>query len=129
VEVHDALTKGSEDDIYLFVDNGGMTSDLRDKADAFAARLPPTPSTFSEDFQAFDRELSALVDIVRGLDSQFAFDLEGRPAALTAIRAALPGMERELLDAVLDDHEAEVAAWKEALYQGMIAYGRALRSG
>ena len=107
-----------------------MTSDLTDKADAFAARLPANPSSFSEDFHGFDRELHALVDAVRALDSHLAFDLEGRPAAIAAIRLALPSMERDLLDAVIYDHEAEIAAWQEALYQGLLAYGRAVgRSG
>jgi hypothetical protein len=109
-----------------FADNGRMTSDFTERADAFAARVPAHPSSFSEDFHGFDRELHALLDAVRALDSHLAFDLEGRPAAIAAIRLALPSIERDLLDAVIDDHEAEVAAWQEALYQGLIAYGRAL---
>ena len=44
------------------------------------------------------------------------FDLEGRPAAIAAIRSALPAMEAELLDAVLEDVACELAATREALY-------------
>ena len=62
-------------------------------------------------------ELQALIDAVRELDERFTFDARGRPGAIEAVRHALPSMERELLDAVLDDHACEVAAVKEAMYR------------
>jgi hypothetical protein len=68
--------------------------------------------------------MQALLDAVCRSDARFAFDRDGRPAALAVVRAALPTMERSLLDAVLEDHEAELAAWKKALYQGMLACRR-----
>ena len=36
-------------------------------------------------------------------DAKFAFDREGRPGAIAAIRGALPMMERDLFDAVIED--------------------------
>jgi hypothetical protein len=38
-----------------------------------------------------------------------------------AVRNALPGIERELFDAVLDDHLCEIRAVQEALYRVLIA--------
>jgi hypothetical protein len=70
--------------------------------------------------QEFHRTLGAL----KNSHPRFAFDRDGRPAAIAAVRAALPTMERELFDAVVEDCECELAATKEALLQ-MIA---ALRS-
>jgi len=86
-------------------------------AEALAARLPETGTSFADDLQRFDAEFRDLVDAVRRVDEQFAFDRNGRPAAVEAIRAALPGIERELLDAVLDDHLCEIRAIQEAFYQ------------
>jgi hypothetical protein len=40
------------------------------------------------------------------------------------VREALPLMQRELFDAVLEDHACEVAAVEEALFQVLRAYGR-----
>ena len=66
-----------------------------------ARRLPAPPSSFYHD--------------------RFAFDLEGRPAAIAAIRRALPAVEAELFDAVLDDVACELAAVQETLYQVAVA--------
>ena len=90
---------------------------LRELAGACANHLPHTPRSFREDSAAFRTELSRLVTGVSQLDPQFGFDLEGRPGAIEAIRRALPVMEAELLDAVLDDVACELAAWQEALYR------------
>jgi hypothetical protein len=62
-------------------------------------------------------ELDALLDAVRALDARFAFDRQGRPGAIEAVRHALPTMERDLFDAVIDDHACEVAALAEAMWQ------------
>lgn len=59
-------------------------------------------------------EWTALVNAVRALDPKYAFDTEGRPSAIAAVRQALPSIERELLDAILEDHACEVAALYEA---------------
>ena len=88
------------------------------RAEALAARLPRSGTSFADDLPRFDAEFRDLVNAVRQLDPQlFAFDRDGRPAAVETIRAALPGIERELLDAVLDDHACEIRAIQEAFYQ------------
>ena len=63
--------------------------------------------------QEFQRTLAA----VRNSHAKFAFDRDGRPGALAAVRDALPTVERELLDAVMEDCECELAATREALFQ------------
>jgi hypothetical protein len=93
-------------------------------ADALAARLRESRGSFAEDFRHFAAEMQALLDTVGRSGARFTFDRDGRPAAIAVVRAALPAMERSLLDAVLEDHEAELAAWKEALFQGMLACRR-----
>ena len=105
----------------------GSTPEIAQKANAFAALVPDDASSFAGDLQHFKREVQALLDAVRGSGAQFAFDRDGRPDAIAALRAALPTMERDLLNAVLEDHDAEIAAWQEALYQGLVARSR--RSG
>ncbi|HEY3161720.1 MAG TPA: hypothetical protein VGJ78_22295 [Vicinamibacterales bacterium] len=64
-----------------------------------------------------EREFTRLLDAVKGSHPQFVFDREGRPGAIAAIRAALPAMERELFDAVIEDCECELAATREAMFQ------------
>ena len=65
-------------------------------------------------------EFRRTLEAVRASHPQFAFDREGRPGAIAAIRGALPSMERELFDAVMEDCDCELAATREALFQ-MIA--------
>ena len=98
--------------------------DLTRRAEAVAARLPSPGTSFADDLHHFDGEFRELLDTVRHLDGAFAFDREGRPGAVEAIRNALPGIERELLDAVLDDHACEIRAVQEALYRVLIAQRR-----
>jgi hypothetical protein len=93
-------------------------------AEAFLARLSATAASFAENLPRVDTEFRQLLDAVRQLDPQFAFDHEGRPAAVQTIRAALPGIERELLDAVLDDHACEIRATREALYRVLMIQRR-----
>ena len=69
------------------------------------------------DRQAIERELQQLLERLKTQDPRFAFDREGRPGAIAAVRGALPLMERELFDAVMEDCECEFAALREALLQ------------
>jgi len=72
------------------------------------------------DRAAIEQEFHRALTAVKASHQKFAFDRDGRPAAIAAVRAALPTTERELLDAVVEDCECELAATKEALVQ-MIA--------
>jgi hypothetical protein len=56
----------------------------------------------------------ALLDSIRDSDSRFAFDRDGRPDAITAVRNALPALERDLFDAIIEDYACELAAAEEA---------------
>ncbi len=105
-------------------DENSPAAELHRLAEACAGRLPAVPGSFADDGRAFESELRALIDAVRALDARFAFDLAGRPAAIGAVREALPAMEREILDAVLDDHACEIAAVQEAMYRIAAAAGR-----
>jgi hypothetical protein len=90
-------------------------------AAACAEGLPRAPQSFAQHRRARPNELEALVSAVRDTGEPFAFDAEGRPAAVAAVRSALPTGEAELLDAVLDDVACELAAWQEALYRVAVA--------
>lgn len=72
------------------------------------------------DRDALEREFQRTLAAVKNSQPQFAFDCDGRPAAIAAVRGALPTIERELFDAVMEDCECELAATREALFQ-MIA--------
>lgn len=52
--------------------------------------------------------------LIRNLGEEFAFDDEGRPAAIEAVRNALPMMERDLLNAIIEDFSCQLAAAAEA---------------
>jgi hypothetical protein len=93
----------------------------RRHASACAALIPTGAATFTEDRAVFSDAFEALIAVIRAADDRFAFDLEGRPGAIAAIRGALPAIESELLDAVLDDVACEIAARQEALYQVALA--------
>jgi hypothetical protein len=92
-------------------------------ADAVAARIGEAPS-FADAAPGAQGEYDELLRAIRDTDARFAFDREGRPAAANAVREALPLMERELFDAVMEDHACEVAAIQEALYQVLLASRR-----
>lgn len=98
-------------------------TDVVRRAEAMAARIGEAES-FAEAARVAGREYDELLEAIRGVEARFAFDRDGRPGALGAVREALPLMERELFDAVLEDHACEVAAIEEALYQVLRAYGR-----
>jgi hypothetical protein len=86
-------------------------------ANDLSVRLALNESSFEAGRQHAEPEYAALLNAVRQLHARFAFDPDGRPGAVGAVREALPAMERDLFDAVLEDHACEVAAIEEALYQ------------
>ena len=92
-------------------------------AGRLAARLGAATS-FDEARRAAEREYVELLHAVRRTHERFGFDRDGRPGAVGAVREALPLMERDLFDAVLEDHACELAAVEEALYQFALALAR-----
>jgi hypothetical protein len=108
------------------VDGTDRTKDaaVTECAERLAARLGPDEATFGDCSTDFKTAYLDLLAQVRGLGDRYAFDRDGRPAAIAAVREALPVMERDLFDAVVDDHACEVAAIEEALYRMALAYGR-----
>src|SRR5262245_32610848 len=94
------------------------------RADELVARLTGEQS-FDAVRQGAAQEYLALLHAVRQSHERFAFDREGRPGAINAVREALPMMERDLFDAVLEDQTCELAAVEEALYQFALALSRA----
>ena len=103
-----------------------------DSEDAEVARCAAQlAADIGKDHLAFDAlrqqaaaDYLALLNAVRKTHARFAFDRDGRPDAVKAVREALPKMERDLFDAVLEDHACEVAAIEEALYQLALALAR-----
>lgn len=93
-------------------------------ASALAAQIGTDEGAFVDGSAAFKAAYQDLLSAVARLGDRYAFDREGRPAAIAAVREALPLMERELFDAIVDDHACEVAAVEEALYRMAVAYGR-----
>ena len=93
-------------------------------AELLAGRLPLHESSFDAARQQSEPEYLALLETVTRLHARFAFDRDGRPGAINAVREALPVMERDLFEAVLEDHACEVAAVEEALYQFALALVR-----
>ena len=83
-------------------------------ADACAAQLQ---DVVAADAATLEPQFRALLDAVRTLAPQFDFDRDGRPGAIAAVREALPPIERELFDAIIEDHAAEIAAIHEATFQ------------
>ena len=93
-------------------------------ADQLAVSLAGSESSFDAARQQAAQEYSALLNAVRHAHARFAFDRDGRPGAVNAVREALPMMERDLFDAVLEDYGCELAAVEEALYQFARALAR-----
>ena len=83
-------------------------------AAACAERLRATVAADQTVLEPLLRELLAAV---QSTDARFAFDRDGRPGAIAAVREALPPSERELLDAIIEDHACELAAVHEAMFQ------------
>jgi hypothetical protein len=86
-------------------------------AEMCASHIDPASRSFDETFPLFKNEMSQLLDALKAADPRFLFDRSGRPGAIAAIRGALPGVERELFDAVMEDCECELAATREAFFQ------------
>ena len=94
----------------------GAAPSITALASVCAQQLSSNPMSFADD-TGFHSRLTALLAAVAASDSRFAFDRDGRPAALQAVRTALPAMEAELFDVILEDLACELAAVQEALYQ------------
>jgi len=94
-----------------------IADDVARRTERLAARLAAADAPVAGATRTVDAEYRDLLDAVRRQDPRFAFDREGRPAAIDAVRAALPAMERDLFDAVIEDHACEIAAIEEAMYQ------------
>ena len=86
-------------------------------AEMCAARIDPASRGFDDAFPQLKNEMNLLLEALKALDPRYLFDRSGRPGAVAAIRGALPGVERELFDAVMEDCECELAATREALFQ------------
>jgi hypothetical protein len=86
-------------------------------AEICASRIDPASGSFDDAFPQFRSEMNQLLEALKALDPRYLFDRGGRPGAVSAIRGALPGIERELFDAVMEDCECELAATREALFQ------------
>jgi hypothetical protein len=101
----------------------GATPPIAALASVCAREIPDRPSTFAVDIAAFMSTFATLLAAVAASDARYTFDREGRPGALQAVRRALPAMEAELFDAILEDIGCELAATQEALYQIALARG------
>src|SRR5262245_32807964 len=93
-------------------------------AEQLAASLAGGEALFDDVRQRAGAEYAALLEAIRRTHSRFAFDREGRPGAVNAVREALPAMERDVFEAVLEDHACELTAVEEALYQFALALRR-----
>jgi len=69
------------------------------------------------DRAAIEQEFRRRLEAVKTSGPKYAFDRDGRPGAVAAVRSALPLIERDLFDAVMEDCECELAAVREALFQ------------
>jgi hypothetical protein len=69
------------------------------------------------DRDSIKHEFQRMLETIKANQPEFAFDRDGRPGAVAAVRAALPAIERDLFDAILEDLECELAATREALFR------------
>jgi hypothetical protein len=67
--------------------------------------------------EALAGQIQERLEALKETDPKYAYDRDGRPGAIAAVRGALPLMERELFDAVIEDFECELAAYREVLFQ------------
>ena len=86
-------------------------------AELCASHIDPAFRSFDEASPQFKSDMNQLLEALKALDPRYLFDRGGRPGAIAAIRGALPGIEGELFDAVMEDCECELAATREALFQ------------
>jgi hypothetical protein len=103
-----------------------LTDEIDAHADLVAASIDQT-ATFGDLVAAAAAEYETLLRSVARLGPAYAFDRPGRPAAVDAVRQALPAIERELFDAILDDFACERAAIEEGLFRVALAHGRRQR--
>jgi hypothetical protein len=99
-------------------------TEVSECAQRLAATLAREETSFDAVRQRAGSEYLALLNAIRKTHERFAFDRDGRPGAIGAVREALPVMERDLFEAVLEDHACEVAAVEEALFQFARALAR-----
>ena len=104
---------------------GTHDTDVTRCAAQLAAGVSKAHLAFDSLRQQAEADYLALLTAVKKSDERYAFDRDGRPGAVNAVREALPAMERDLFEAVLEDHACEVAAIEEALYQFALALARA----
>jgi hypothetical protein len=97
---------------------------LQRQAERVAARMSRQLALFAEAAHEFDSEYRELLAAASRLGPAYAFDRQGRPSAIEAVRQALPLMERDLFDAILDDFACERAAIEEGLYRVALACAR-----
>ena len=69
------------------------------------------------DRDSIKHEFQRTLQDIKASQPEFAFDRDGRPGAVAAVRAALPAIERDLFDAILEDVECELAANCEAFFR------------
>ena len=100
-----------------------MNDEIRALAAACARTLSASADSAAEASADFVAALDALVAAL-AREPQFMFDAGGRPGAIAAVRDALPASEAELLDAILEDTAAELAAHRMALYLVLDARNR-----
>lgn len=105
-------------------DTRPIAADVAHCAERLATRLEDTERPFADAVPEVEADYRQLLRAIARLDARFAFDRDGRPAAVAAVRDALPPMERDLFDAIVEDHACELAAVEEALYRVALAYGR-----
>ena len=65
-------------------------------AEQLATRLTGTERSFAAARQHVEAEYLALLNAIKATHERFAFDRDGRPGAVNAVREALPAMEREI---------------------------------
>lgn len=100
----------------------GLTVDTH--ADGIAARLDNEAPSFRQAIGPVAAEYEALLRRIALTAPEYAFDRAGRPFAAEAVREALPAVERELFDAILEDFACERAAIEEGLYRVALAVAR-----
>jgi len=79
--------------------------------------LPLGDNSPMADRDAIEQEYQRQLEAIKNSGPEFAFDRDGRPGAIAAVREALPLIERELFDAIIEDFECELAAHREVLFR------------
>jgi hypothetical protein len=90
---------------------------IADLARACAEAITADGAGIGDPSSPLGGRLRALLEALMNADPRLIFDRAGRPAAVAAVREALPQLEQELFDAVLEDCSCELAATHEALLE------------